>query len=664
MVYNLEVDEDETYTAEGVVVHNCRSTVNFITKSFRELGIKSDADTSPAARASMNGTVPAKTTYESWLRKQPSEFHDIVLGPARAKMWRAGEFRLSQLVTADLRPRTLDELRALKPGAQRFPGVVQPQRPKPKPKPKPTPPPAKPKPTPPPDPAPAAKKPGSARKAPLLANDAHIERLESRLRTWERKLARAADGEAEWLALPKGQIREEWDRFVNREVQILTRGTLPQQKAKARYLTDWAPKADTKAEMLSFWRERFDRQWDDMSNGWKHLSQRPLVADRSASSRILAYRHTGELLEQRRAGLADRIRLPAKASPVAPPAPPEWAKGREQLRSIANELELSYYSRSPTKQLRQLIAELDLDGLPQAQLEELAEAITGPVGRGGKYVRDDLKEHLRSAWAQSKPGRVEEIAAKVRTAADTPFRTRTSFSPTFDPAIERAKKELAELGITEPTIRHATDEAYEKVVEALRKLNGGGGQVPDEIAEWIEGVRAAVLKDNPGSLRAVDAGEKLKLLAELSNPGLLRDPRLAKIRFRAKFSRASANAEANEISFSSLRSRASSLAHEFGHHIEFRNPGLRERVTAWRNARLKASDPTFDEAPWRDRARRGIEEYPKDRFFEDYVGRVYDHRDTEVVSMGVEGFLDADLMRNLGKDFDHFALIWSILRGY
>lgn len=73
----------------GRLHFNCRSVSTPITKSWRELGI--DADDMPAGtRASMDGQVPADMTYADWLRKQSAERQDEVLGPVRAKAFRAG----------------------------------------------------------------------------------------------------------------------------------------------------------------------------------------------------------------------------------------------------------------------------------------------------------------------------------------------------------------------------------------------------------------------------------------------------------------------------------------------------------------------------------------------------------------------------------------------
>lgn len=67
----------------------CRSTSVPVVKSWRELGIDLDEMT-PTERASMDGQVPADTTYPEWLRKQSADRQDEILGKAKAAMFRAG----------------------------------------------------------------------------------------------------------------------------------------------------------------------------------------------------------------------------------------------------------------------------------------------------------------------------------------------------------------------------------------------------------------------------------------------------------------------------------------------------------------------------------------------------------------------------------------------
>lgn len=82
----------------GKIHFCCRSTETLITKSWRELGIDSnelDEDT----RASMDGQVPADTTYLDWLARQSLRRQDEILGPERAALYRAGELKLGEMFT-------------------------------------------------------------------------------------------------------------------------------------------------------------------------------------------------------------------------------------------------------------------------------------------------------------------------------------------------------------------------------------------------------------------------------------------------------------------------------------------------------------------------------------------------------------------------------------
>jgi len=90
--------------------YNCRSTTAPVTKSWRELGI--DMDEIPeGTRASMDGQVPAKTTYPEWLKRQSEETQREVLG-GRYEDWKAGRFNLDRFAD-DGQSMTLSQLREM-----------------------------------------------------------------------------------------------------------------------------------------------------------------------------------------------------------------------------------------------------------------------------------------------------------------------------------------------------------------------------------------------------------------------------------------------------------------------------------------------------------------------------------------------------------------------
>lgn len=107
-VYNLET-EDSLIMADGVVTHNCRCTTTPVTKSFRDLGIDED-EVPGGTRASMNGQVPQKTTYNEWLKRQPAGVQDMALGPARGQLYRAGRLDVKDFQQDFSRTLTLAEL--------------------------------------------------------------------------------------------------------------------------------------------------------------------------------------------------------------------------------------------------------------------------------------------------------------------------------------------------------------------------------------------------------------------------------------------------------------------------------------------------------------------------------------------------------------------------
>lgn len=95
----------------GALHWNCRSTSVPVTKSWAELGGVDIGEFNPATRASMDGQVPAETTFAEWIKKQPAGRQDEILGPTRGKLMRDGKLTLDRFYNEKGRALTLEEMR-------------------------------------------------------------------------------------------------------------------------------------------------------------------------------------------------------------------------------------------------------------------------------------------------------------------------------------------------------------------------------------------------------------------------------------------------------------------------------------------------------------------------------------------------------------------------
>lgn len=89
---------------------NCRSSSTPILKSWQELGINAN-ELTESTRASMDGQVPESLTYQEWLKKQPDDVAEDVLGKTKAKLFKEGGLTLDRFVDFKGDIYTLDELR-------------------------------------------------------------------------------------------------------------------------------------------------------------------------------------------------------------------------------------------------------------------------------------------------------------------------------------------------------------------------------------------------------------------------------------------------------------------------------------------------------------------------------------------------------------------------
>lgn len=87
----------------------CRSTETWVIKSYQELGLDME-DLPPGARASMDGQVPADTTYLQWLKRQPQSVQEEVVGVQRAQLLQKGA-TLGEFFTDKGEWMTLEQLR-------------------------------------------------------------------------------------------------------------------------------------------------------------------------------------------------------------------------------------------------------------------------------------------------------------------------------------------------------------------------------------------------------------------------------------------------------------------------------------------------------------------------------------------------------------------------
>lgn len=89
---------------------NCRSSTVPVLKSWREIGLDK-RDTPKSTRASMNGQVPEDMTYGDWLKKQPIEVQNEVLGQKKAQLFRKGDLPMDRFVDRKGDELSLDELK-------------------------------------------------------------------------------------------------------------------------------------------------------------------------------------------------------------------------------------------------------------------------------------------------------------------------------------------------------------------------------------------------------------------------------------------------------------------------------------------------------------------------------------------------------------------------
>ena len=88
----------------------CRSSTGPVLKSWKEMGINLK-EAPEGTRASLTGQMPASMTYQDWLRKQPKDVQEDILGVSKAKLFRSGSLPLDRFVDRAGHEYTLEQLR-------------------------------------------------------------------------------------------------------------------------------------------------------------------------------------------------------------------------------------------------------------------------------------------------------------------------------------------------------------------------------------------------------------------------------------------------------------------------------------------------------------------------------------------------------------------------
>lgn len=88
----------------------CRSRYVPVIKSFKELGLDAD-ELTQTTRQSLDGQIPAETTYNDWLKKQSVSRQNEVLGITKATLFRNSKITLDKFVSRQGHTYTLPELR-------------------------------------------------------------------------------------------------------------------------------------------------------------------------------------------------------------------------------------------------------------------------------------------------------------------------------------------------------------------------------------------------------------------------------------------------------------------------------------------------------------------------------------------------------------------------
>lgn len=91
---------------------NCRSAATPVLRSFKEMGLDvPEIVVEGRTRATIDGQIPADTSFSQWLRGKPAKFQDQMLGATRGRLFRENKMDVDRFTNNKGVVYTLDQLR-------------------------------------------------------------------------------------------------------------------------------------------------------------------------------------------------------------------------------------------------------------------------------------------------------------------------------------------------------------------------------------------------------------------------------------------------------------------------------------------------------------------------------------------------------------------------
>ena len=113
--YNLKNEPIEPKKRPYIAIprhFGCRSMWSVLLKKWSDMGLPFD-EFSPSTRASLDGQIPADTSFDKFLSGKSKEWQENYLGKGRAELYREGKITLADMVDGLGRELTLAQLREL-----------------------------------------------------------------------------------------------------------------------------------------------------------------------------------------------------------------------------------------------------------------------------------------------------------------------------------------------------------------------------------------------------------------------------------------------------------------------------------------------------------------------------------------------------------------------